>query len=105
MKTSEVFRRVKAHLLDEGFMYPHERYICYTIEHLYYQKKTIGDRDRTRCKRIIMELLAPARSFEQWLDMHHRKDITNTTRYKKRIMATRKAWLDHLITHYETQGD
>jgi len=105
MKTSEVFRKVKALLRDEGYMQKHERYICYALEALYYHKKTIGDRDRTRCKKIVMKLLHPAHSLEHWLDMNHRKEITNTPRYQKRIMATRKAWLDHLITHYEAQGD
>ena len=105
MKTSEVFRKVKDHLLDEGYMQHHERYICYAITELYFKKKTIRDKDRVRCKRIVMELLAPASSLEHWLDMHHRKEITNTPRYKRKIQATRKAWLDHLIQHYEEKGD
>jgi len=105
MKTSEVFRKVKELLRDEGYMQHHERYICYAIGELYYKRKAIGDRDRTRCKRIITDLLAPAHSLEHWLDLHYRKEITNTPRYKKLIMATRKAWLDHLITHYEARGD
>ena len=105
MKTSEVFRRVREHLRDEGHMMHYERYICYALDHLYFKKKTIGDRDRTRCKRIVMDLLAPAHSLECWLDTHHRKEITNTPRYKRKIMATRKAWLTHLIEHYEAKGD
>lgn len=104
MKTSEVFRRVKLHLLDEGYMMAHERYICYALNELYMSAK-IGDRDRTRCKKIVMDLLHPVKSLEAWLCVCHNKEITNTSHYKKRIMATRKAWLDHLINHYEAKGD
>ena len=105
MKTSEVLRRVREHLRDGGHMYWHERYICHTLEWLYYDAKTIGDRDRTRVKKLIRNHLDGARSLEHWLDLNHCIEITNTPRYKKRIMATRKAWLDHLIEHYKAKGD
>lgn len=104
MKTSEVFRKVKAHLLNEGYMMSHERYICYALNELYMRAK-IGDLDRTRCKRFIRAHLDNCASLEAWLCEKHDIPVTNTPRYKKRIMATRKAWLDHLITHYETKGD
>lgn len=105
MKTSEVFRRVRGYLRDEGHMLSRERYICYAIDALYFVEQEIGDRDRTRCKRIVMGLLAPANSLEHWLEDNHRKGITNTPAYKRKIMATRKAWLTHLIEHYEAKGD
>ena len=104
MKTSEVFRKVKAHLRDEGHMHNHERYICFALHRLYLLH-SIGDRDRTRVQRLVRAHLDGCQSLEHWLEVYHRKEITNTPRYKKRIMATRKAWLDHLITHYETKGD
>ena len=105
MKTSTVLGLVKAHLRDGGYMQSHERYVCYALEWLYYHAKTIGDVDRTRVKRMVRHHLEGSRPLEQWLDLNHCIMTTNTPSYKKRIMATRKAWLDHLIEHYRKQGD
>ena len=105
MKTSEVFRRVREHLGDEGYLYSHERYICYALHYLYFIKKTIGDRDRTRCRKYIRLHLDGCASLEHWLYQNHRIQSTNTPRYQKKIMATRKAWLTHLIEHYANKGD
>jgi hypothetical protein len=46
-----------------------------------------------------------AASLEEWLYAHHGIRCTNTAHYKRKIMATRKAWLTHLIEHYENKGD
>ena len=105
MKTSEALRRVRGHLGDGGFMYHHERYTCHAIDWAYYAR-LIGDRDRTRLKRLIkVHLGEDIPSLEYWLYRNHQKDITNTPAYLRRIMATRKAWLTHLIEHYEAKGD
>ena len=105
MKTSIVLRKVKDHLRDEGFMVFHERYICYAIGWLYYVDASIGDRDRTRVKKLVLTHLEGSPSLERWLERHHGIEMTNTTDYKRKVMATRKAWLDHLIQHYEAKGD
>lgn len=105
MRTSEVFEQVRDHLRDEGYMYTHERYICYAIDYLYYKAKTIGDRDRTRCKKIMRDLLGDSKSLEAWLYDNHKIRNTLTPRYVKKVMRTRKAWLDHLIEFYLTKGD
>ena len=105
MKTSEVLRRVRNHLKDGGYMLMHERYICFAIDHLYFFAKTIGDRDRTRLKRLIRTTLGGQSSLEAWLSEKHDIPITNTTAYNEKIMTTRKAWLTHLIEHYEAKGD
>lgn len=105
MKTSRVFMRVKEHLCDGGYMFSHERFICYAIDYLYYKAKVIRDRDRTRCKKIVRELLGLSKSLEAWLWTEHGIVNRMTPAYQKKIMATRKAWLDHLINHYEAKGD
>lgn len=105
MKTSEVFRQVREHLRDEGYMYTHERYICYAIGYLYFRAKTIGDRDRTRCQKIVRDLLGDSKSLEAWLWTEHGIVNRMTPAYNKKIMATRKAWLTHLISFYEKKGD
>ena len=104
MKTSEVFRRVRLHLRDEGHMFSHERYICYALHRLYLLS-SIGDKDRTRCKKYIERHLDGCATLEHWLYQNHRIPSTNTPRYQKKIMATRKAWLTHLIEHYANKGD
>jgi len=104
MKTSEVFKRVKIHLCDGHYTHAHKRYICSALHYLYLMG-AIGDRDRTRCKRLICTHLGDTHSLEHWLMQNHGIRFRHSLEYTKKIMATRKAWLDHLITHYETKGD
>lgn len=106
MKTSEVFTRVRAHLREyapENSV--HTRYLCYAIEYLYYDVKVIGDRDRTRCLRIVGALLGDAHTLEDWLHRQHNIKPTYTKRYRKKLHVTRCAWLTHLIQHYQSKGD
>ena len=104
MKTSEVLRRVRVHLVDDGSGMAHHRYICYALSELYL-RGYIGDRDRTRVARMIRNHLDGAQTLEEWLVANHAIACEDTPEYKIKIMTTRKAWLDHLIEHYSTQGD
>lgn len=104
MKTSEVFRRVRTHLGDENYTKTHQRYICFALHQLY-ALGLIGDLDRTRCKRLIRTHLGDAASLEHWLYDNHGIKSAFTRQYIRKIMATRKAWLTHLIEHYEAKGD
>lgn len=104
MKTSKVFSIVRDYLRDGGHMMSHERYICYAVNALYL-RGDIGDRDRTKAKRLIRGHLGDCGSLEHWLYDNYGIRPTRTPAYNKKIMATRKAWLTHLINHYEAQGD
>lgn len=104
MKTSEVFRRVRLHLSDTDTGMAHQRYICYALNALYF-RGMIGDRDRTRCKRLIRVHLEGKETLEHWLYDNHGIRMEYKTRYFRKIMTTRKAWLTHLIEHYEAKGD
>lgn len=104
MKTSEVFRRVRLHLCDGNYTHTHKRYICNALHYLYLTG-AIGDRDRTRCKRYIRTHLDGKHSLEHWLYDNHGIRFIHTPAYNKKIMATRKAWLTHLIEHYSHKGD
>ena len=104
MKTSFVLRRVRVHLVDDGSGMAHHRYICYALSELYL-RGYIGDRDRTRVKRLIRNLLNGAQTLEEWLVANHGIPYESTREYAVKIMATRKAWLDHLIEFYSTKGD
>ena len=106
MKTSEVLRRVRRQLSNgTGILYSHQRYVCFALEYLYYDAKVIGDRDRTRVKKLLQNHLEGCVSLEDWLQRNKWIEMTNTPYYKRKIMATRKAWLTHLIEHYEAKGD
>ena len=107
MKTSEVLRRVREHLGDghDIAMPTHKRYICYALAYLYSEVKVISDRDRARVKKRIEMHLDGYVTLENWLDCWHNIPLTNTKPYRIKIMATRKAWLTHLIEHYEAKGD
>ena len=106
MKTSEVLRRVRKHLkYSAKYAVLHRHFICEAINYLYYEAKVIGDQDRTRVKRIVVSMLRPQWSLEDWLDVHHNIKVTNTPEYLRKLMATRKAWLTHLIEFYSSKGD
>lgn len=106
MKTSEVFSRVRNHLRPYQLANPiHTRYLCYAIEYLYYESRVIGDRDRTRVKKIVNDLLAPQHTLEDWLNKTHGVKLTYTKNFRQRMHITRMAWLAHLIQHYEAKGD
>ena len=104
MKTSEVLRRVRKHLVDDDSGLVHHRYICYALNELYL-RGYIGDRDRTRVKRLIRSYLDGAQTLEEWLLANNGIPYESTREYAVKIMATRKAWLGHLIEHYEGKGD
>ena len=107
MKTSEVFKRVRAHLYNGKADYrsAHRHFICEAIKYLYYDAKVIGDRDRTRAQKIIIAALQPQHTLEDWLAKQHKIIPTYTPAYRRKIMVTRKAWLTHLINHYQSKGD
>jgi len=106
MKTSEVLQRVWVHLGDgKQPMVAHRRFICIALEYLYYTVGVIGDRDRTRVKKLIHGHLDGACSLEHWLDIHHGIEVKNSRAYRRKIMVTRHAWLAHLIEHYRSKGD
>lgn len=104
MKTSEALTRVREHLRDGGYMVAHERWGCYAAEFLY-KRGVIGDRDRTKVKKLLRKHLDGYSSLESWLEYEHGIRINHIPAYTFKIMTTRKAWLDHLITHYEARGD
>lgn len=103
MKTSEVFKRVKVHMEMDGCM-AHFHYICYALNELYF-RGYIPDVKRTKCKRIVLNLIKPCASLSEWLLANHRIPMEHTNEYHRKIKATRLAWLDHLIEHYEAKGD
>jgi hypothetical protein len=104
MKTSEVLRRVLTHLGDENYTRTHQRYVCFALDQLY-RLGMIGDLDRTRCKRLIRAHLDGTHSLEHWLLENHGVHPDCTRAYITKMMVTRKAWVTHLIEHYETKGD
>lgn len=105
MKTSEVLRRVRLHLGDGGVMPAHKRYVCFALRWLYSRGKVIRDSDRARVQKLIYRHLGDCNTLEQWLKEKHGIDYDWSSAYRKKIMATRKAWLTHLIEHYEAKGE
>ena len=104
MKTSEVLRRVLLHLKDDGYGMAHHRYSCYAVNELY-QRGVIGDRDRPRVKKKLLAHLNGAETLEEWLYAHHGIQYDDSSAYRRKIMATRKAWLAHLIEFYQRKAD
>lgn len=103
MRTSEAFAVVKARMAtDRGSV--GEFYVCHAI------KFTRGKLDydaETRLLRIIEDLLEGEYTLETWLKRRHLKTKRSfhTEPDRARMLATRHAWLDHLIEHYKSIGD
>lgn len=100
MKTSEVFKLAKAKL-KTGSGKTGERYICYALSRV-----NAPHQDIRNAKRIVQYLLKGCVSLEAWLYHKHNIGVNFFARESaKKMQATRQAWLDHLIEHYEAQGD
>lgn len=106
MKTSEVFRRVRLHLSNAWTpeLPAHKRYICMALHELYL-RGAIGDRDRTKGRRLIRAHLGGKYSLEHWLWCKHDISVGYNKLDVRKSIVTRKAWLTHLIEHYESKGD
>lgn len=106
MKTSEIFRRVRTHLRTNWTQITpaHRRYICTALAQLYLNG-VIGDKDRTKGIRVIRGHLDGKHSLEHWLHDNHGISVPYSNDAVRKIMATRKAWLTHLIEHYEAKGE
>jgi len=44
-------------------------------------------------------------TLNDWLEREHGIRVENSDAYRTKMKTTRKAWLDHLIEHYEAKGD
>lgn len=102
MKTSEALKRTKENLWDGDGDHPcvctrkgKAAPICYAA--------AIAGKDvYDIVQPIISRLLGGSALLGEWLWRHHR---INTYGLPKQYQATRHAWLDHLIAHYESLGD
>ena len=104
MKTSEVFALVKENLWNGTREWvAGNRYICHQLDALC-RMHEISRSDRNRCKRIVSKLLGIDGSLESWLFYVHDIRVLNTAACHRKIQATRRAWLDHLIEHYKAKG-
>lgn len=117
MTLSQIFKLTKANLWDGQVPKTGSPYICDTIKHLVSVKRMdIPVEDMGRARKTIQDLLNDEFGLCDWL--YKRGVITlqerNSMRDSERMMgtdlmvktqATRHAWLDHLITHYEAIGD
>jgi len=92
MKTSEALKLTLAHLWDGGYNYRGEGYICLAAV-----EAGVG----SVVKPIIAKLLGRHATFTAWL----LKRGINPWRNSRKLQATRKAWLQHLIKHYKSIGD
>jgi hypothetical protein len=100
MKTSKIFRAAKAQLWDgEGHWLARkkDRFVCHAID-----ASNARDRDKLKAKRIVDDLLGEHETWENWLFSNHQ---IKAYQDMPRAQETRRAWLDHLIEHYESLGD
>jgi len=100
MKTSKVFKAAKAQLWDgEGdwCRTDKEKFICIAI----WGTPNIRDGDKIKARRIVENLLGGHDTLEGWLSATHQIKAYND---RPKIQQTRRAWLDHLINHYESIG-
>ena len=100
MKTSDIFRAAKLQLWDGEGSYVvgiKERYVCNTIR--FHSK--LSNKEKQKAINIVTKLLAPHDTLENWLLVVHGIACNDRLKYQQ----TRRAWLNHLIKHYEKLGD
>ena len=105
MKTSKAFKIARNKLWDGyGTICPFgkERYICYALTASWKHRLPAVREDFLRAEKIIMDLLGGYVTLERWLAGVHGIYWCGQ---KPKLQATRRAWLDHLIEHYEAKGD
>lgn len=104
MKTSQVFRKAKEHILTEyienipyGMHYP----ICFAIDDLNCDKPS----KEMACK-IVQGRLGGRMFLSGWLtqELGITLDIDKPEQRSK-LQRTRHAWLDSLIAEFEAKGD
>ena len=113
MKASIILRRTKERMLtlNRGT----SAYICDNIWHVTMNEPR-GRFDERRITRFIDKLLGGRFSLVEWLiDKGHIKTDPTCWSYDNtnylgdvnwtKLQATRMAWLDYLIAHYEAKGD
>lgn len=100
MKMSEIFREAKTKLHKGRRVGGKERYICYAISRI-----KAPHADIRRAKWIVQSLLHPHLSLEGWLTRTQGVNTAYSNEGNAKMQVTRQAWLDHLIEHYEAQGD
>ena len=116
MKLSTIFRLTKGKLWDGQVPKTGSPYICDTIKHLgSIHKMDIPIEDAARARKTVQELLNDF-SLQDWLakrgviTFEERCRLRDSLRMagdelQVKLQATRHAWLDHLIAHYEAIGD
>ena len=115
MKTSKVFAIAKRHVATkfegkgEG-----EKFICYALARAR-GNRLISVDDMDNAVGIIANRLGNCRTLEQWLMSYHNIQMAGWcdagvqekmhTEYRDKMQATRHAWLDSLITEFQSKGD
>lgn len=99
MKTSEAFKATKAHLWDgRSVNEPRNKreFVCLAA-------LIAGSEVHDLVVPIIQRLLGDRYTLQSWLmALGYTQEQTLNVR---QMQITRHAWLDHLINHYESQGD
>lgn len=97
MKTSSALKKTKKLVWDgialDGIGVENNRYICHAAS-----SAGVG----RIVQAVVLPLLCPYRSLETWLATEHGIEASNNI---EKLQATRHAWLDNLIAHYESIGD
>ena len=101
MKTSYIFKEALKFLWNgiEPKSKIKDKYVCHCLEKVKHKYKiNVGPQ-----LKIINKLLDNRYTLETWLyDKHLISPILDNP---SQIQATRKAWFEHLINHYESIGD
>lgn len=104
MKTSEALRSVLPFLWNGKGKYPSERGKYYQSERFLCQAAMSAGYDvRSKVQPILLGLLEGTETLESWL--REKYSIYWTIKDLPKLQTTRKAWVEHLIVHYESIGD
>jgi len=99
MKTSEAFIATKPWILD-GVENNHLKstYVCIAA-------CDVSIVCAAKVRAVVLPLLDSWSTLENWLEAEHGIRPSSRAIYIEKMQATRHAWVDHLIAHYQSIGD
>ena len=98
MKTSRILQLSKRFLADSGF-------ICCAVRNT--DAFGVEQRDIGRVRSMVQDRLGVHYTLEEWLRANHgiTKDNMHGDQWNKKMMKTRRAWVNSMIAEFRARGD
>ena len=79
-------------------------FICFAVRSAAFQHRSTT-RARYKIQNHIYKLLNGYATYEDWLENTHNVEVKYTQHYTRKVQASRKAWVNDMIRHFEALGE